>query len=68
LKEHIASFLRVEEYAKQEISVKQVASRRHAAPKHKLTFNGPHGVISQEIEVFIGDMIRVTVSGIIRRN
>jgi hypothetical protein len=27
--------------------------RRHAPPKHRLTFNRPHGVISQKIEPFL---------------
>jgi hypothetical protein len=27
--------------------------RRHVPPKHRLTFNGLHGVISQKIELFI---------------
>jgi hypothetical protein len=41
---------------------KQVASRalRYVPPKRRLTFNGLHGVITQEIELFITTGVRTS--------
>jgi hypothetical protein len=52
---------RVEEYAKQETSVKTVAEklwRRHFPPKHPLTCSGLHGVMCQKIELYITTGVR----------
>jgi hypothetical protein len=52
---------RVEERAKQETTVKQVASRNPLAPpKRRLTFNRLHGVISLKIELFITTAVRTS--------
>jgi hypothetical protein len=58
--EHVASIFRVEEKAKQETRVKQVARRglclqptsHWFPPKRRLTFNRIHGVIAQKTELF----------------
>jgi hypothetical protein len=34
--------------------------RRHASPKHRLTFTGLHGLISQEIGLFVVSVVRTS--------
>jgi hypothetical protein len=43
--EHVASIFNVEEYVKQETSVKSDGKRQ-------LNFNGLHGAISEQLELF----------------
>jgi hypothetical protein len=56
--EHVASTPRVEKYAKQETDMKH--SLLPVPPKHRLTFNRLHGVISQEI-LFITISVRTSI-------
>jgi hypothetical protein len=46
LEEHVASIFRVEEWAKQEISMR----KETCLPKRLLMFNGLNGVISQKTD------------------
>jgi hypothetical protein len=61
--ERIASIFTVEEYAEQETRVKaggKQSWRRYIPPKHRPTFNGLHGFMSQKIILFISTAVRTS--------
>jgi hypothetical protein len=55
---YVASIFRVEQYTKQEVSMKQAASKDMFLRNVGLIFNGLHGVISQKIGFFITTPVR----------
>jgi hypothetical protein len=54
----MACIFRVEDEAEQDTSMK--AGAKQSSLKHRLTFSGLHGVISQKVVVFISPAMRTS--------